>query len=194
MTFVEIRDHVLWAKHIHGSNNAALNARIENLAEGELIKLTVDGVTGMWCGMDDGSDGWPTPGIKPIGVARKHWQGLQDQRGEIVEIAVAEKFDSDFRGALVRGGHTVITEGETGYEQPRNAEGAGDRREGAGPVTKKKEVCPECGYVFKGNGWEGIDAHWRSKHEHVMTYTNAWPLIRNGQWAAMRERFKKSTL
>jgi len=28
--------------------------------------------------------------------------------------------------------------------------------------------CPECGHVFQGNGWDGIDAHWRAKHEHVM--------------------------
>jgi len=25
--------------------------------------------------------------------------------------------------------------------------------------------CPECGHVFKGIGWGGIDAHWRANHE-----------------------------
>lgn len=35
-------------------------------------------------------------------------------------------------------------------------------------------VCPECGYVFKGNGWDGIDAHWRSRHESVMRYEHFW--------------------
>lgn len=35
-------------------------------------------------------------------------------------------------------------------------------------------ICPECGHVFQGNGWDGIDAHWRSKHEHVMTYRDFW--------------------
>ena len=42
---------------------------------------------------------------------------------------------------------------------------------------QKKErprVCPECGHVFAGNGWDGIDAHWRSKHEHIMPYKNFW--------------------
>ncbi len=41
----------------------------------------------------------------------------------------------------------------------------------------KKEIpkerprrCPRCGHVFQGIGWEGIDAHWRAKHEDVMTY------------------------
>jgi hypothetical protein len=35
-------------------------------------------------------------------------------------------------------------------------------------------VCPECGHVFKGNGWDGIDAHWRSQHEGVMMYEHFW--------------------
>jgi hypothetical protein len=35
-------------------------------------------------------------------------------------------------------------------------------------------ICPECGHVFKGNGWDGIDAHWRAKHERVMTYEALW--------------------
>ena len=43
-------------------------------------------------------------------------------------------------------------------------------------------VCPECGYRFRGNGWDGIDAHWRAKHESVMTYTEAWPLIKAGAY------------
>lgn len=43
-------------------------------------------------------------------------------------------------------------------------------------------ICPECGYRFRGNGWDGIDAHWRSKHELVMTYAKAWPLIKAGAY------------
>ena len=35
-------------------------------------------------------------------------------------------------------------------------------------------VCPECSHIFQGNGWEGIDAHWRSKHESVMRYEDFW--------------------
>ncbi len=34
--------------------------------------------------------------------------------------------------------------------------------------------CPECGHVFQGNGWDGIDAHWRAKHESVMPYKDFW--------------------
>jgi hypothetical protein len=25
--------------------------------------------------------------------------------------------------------------------------------------------CPVCDHVFRGNGWDGIDAHWKAKHE-----------------------------
>jgi uncharacterized protein with PIN domain len=45
------------------------------------------------------------------------------------------------------------------------------------------KVCPECRHVFKGNGWDGIDAHWRSKHEDVMSYEDAWPLLRSGKYS-----------
>jgi hypothetical protein len=52
-----------------------------------------------------------------------------------------------------------------------------------GIVTPEKKICPECGHVFKGNGWDGIDAHWRSKHEDVMPYEEAWPLLRDGNYS-----------
>ena len=31
-------------------------------------------------------------------------------------------------------------------------------------ITKPK-VCPLCEHVFNGKGWEGIDAHYKAKHE-----------------------------
>jgi hypothetical protein len=37
-----------------------------------------------------------------------------------------------------------------------------------------KRTCPECGHVFKGNGWDGIDAHWRKNHENIMPYEEFW--------------------
>ncbi len=42
--------------------------------------------------------------------------------------------------------------------------------------------CPECGHVFQGNGWDGIDAHWRSKHENIMPYEDAWPMLREDKY------------
>ena len=45
-----------------------------------------------------------------------------------------------------------------------------------------RRVCPECQHVFKGSGWGGIDAHWRARHEDVMLFEEAWPLIKAGQY------------
>jgi len=43
-------------------------------------------------------------------------------------------------------------------------------------------MCPECGYRFRGKGFDGIDAHWRAKHERLMPYGVAWPLIKSGMY------------
>jgi len=40
--------------------------------------------------------------------------------------------------------------------------------------NKLPRICPLCDHVFQGNGWNGIDAHWRSKHEKFMPYTEFW--------------------
>jgi len=82
--FVEIRDHALWLKHIHG-NNELKNALIK-LEEGQLAHLVIDGVKGVWVKMADGKDGRPTPGIKAIGPAKTHWHSLQNRRGDLVTI------------------------------------------------------------------------------------------------------------
>ena len=91
MSVVEIRDYSLWPKHIHG--NEVLKERLVNLDEGELIELVVDGVRGMWKKMDIGKDGRPTPGIKALGIAREHWHGLQNRRGDLVNIKEVRRAD-----------------------------------------------------------------------------------------------------
>ena len=35
-------------------------------------------------------------------------------------------------------------------------------------------ICPECMHIFQGHGWDGIDAHWRARHEVVMPYASFW--------------------
>ena len=49
----------------------------------------------------------------------------------------------------------------------------------AGSGTTK--ACPECGYVFRGGTWGGIDAHWKADHNHIMPYKEAWPIIKAGR-------------
>ena len=52
------------------------------------------------------------------------------------------------------------------------------------PVGAAGKVCPECGHQFKGKGFDGIDAHWRAKHEVIMPYAKAWPLIKSGGYSS----------
>jgi predicted nuclease with RNAse H fold len=35
-------------------------------------------------------------------------------------------------------------------------------------------ICPECGHIFGGTTWGGIDAHWKSRHHAVMPYEQFW--------------------
>ena len=58
------------------------------------------------------------------------------------------------------------------------------KKPSAEDAGESQKVCPECGHVFQGNGWDGVDAHWRSKHEDIMPYEEAWPLLRDGKYAA----------
>lgn len=41
------------------------------------------------------------------------------------------------------------------------------------PVESPRQ-CPACDKVFAGKGWGGIDAHWKGKHNDVMTYEAFW--------------------
>ena len=58
------------------------------------------------------------------------------------------------------------------------------KKPSAEDAGESQKVCPECGHVFQGNGWDGVDAHWRSKHEDAMPYEEAWPLLRDGKYPA----------
>jgi hypothetical protein len=43
-----------------------------------------------------------------------------------------------------------------------------------GTPAQGPRICPLCGHQFQGNGWDGIDAHWRSQHQGIMTYEQFW--------------------
>jgi hypothetical protein len=52
------------------------------------------------------------------------------------------------------------------------AQGCPSCRKGI-PVDGRRQ-CPECAQVFRGPGWSGIDAHWRSRHSERMSYEEFW--------------------
>jgi hypothetical protein len=68
-----------------------------------------------------------------------------------------------------------VTAGDPSTQELRRLPAAMSDR--TGPDRK---VCPECGHEFKGAGFDGIDAHWRAKHEAIMPYRKAWPLVKAG--------------
>lgn len=88
MAQVTVAGVVLWAKHIHGDG---LAERVTALPGGHVVRLTVDGVAGDWRKMDDGCDGRPTPGLRPLGDIKAVWRDLyMRRRGATVALEAAE--------------------------------------------------------------------------------------------------------
>jgi len=46
--------------------------------------------------------------------------------------------------------------------------------------TEDKKICPDAG--ISSRAVDGIDAYWRSKHEDIMPYQDAWPLLKSGKY------------
>jgi hypothetical protein len=89
MASTTVSDFVIWAKHIH--DDPELVQRVLSMWAGETIHLEVDGVRGVWRKMDDGADGRPTSGIRPVGAAQEVWRYLyRRRRGEVVTILPLE--------------------------------------------------------------------------------------------------------
>ena len=82
MAYVEIRDHAVWIKHVHG--DAPLAELLLSMRAGDIVELEIDGHVGTWRKMDNGKDGRPTPGLRPLGKARVAWLKQQERRGELV--------------------------------------------------------------------------------------------------------------
>ncbi len=84
---VEVRDHALWTKQIQRDDT--LKATLNGSRGRNRIELEVDGFRGTWQKMEDGKDGRPTTGIKPMGPAQAHWHTLlQNRLGDVAAIAV----------------------------------------------------------------------------------------------------------
>ena len=87
MTHTTVSDFVIWAKHLAG----APRERVLALRPGELLTLRIDGVPGSWRKMEDGKDGRPTLGVRPIGSAAQFWRRLyRERRGETVAVEVSD--------------------------------------------------------------------------------------------------------
>jgi hypothetical protein len=77
----------MWTKHIHGQPKLA--RQLEQLAQGQTIRLRINGVSGVWEKMRNRPDGSPTPGLRPVGEVAEFWRNLfEKRRGELVELAL----------------------------------------------------------------------------------------------------------
>lgn len=98
--------------------------------------------------------------------------------------------DARFRAAVQAG----MPVGEAGLFAVNREEREAALLPGMGPDEQKhggqkqagrkieEKVCPVCGHRFRGRGWDGIDAHWRARHEAILPYERAWPLLRSGRY------------
>ncbi|WP_374469921.1 hypothetical protein [Phenylobacterium sp.] len=85
---IQLRDHVIWISHIRGDDE--LKSWLTSVPAGALIELELDGWRAAWRKMDDGKDGRPTSGFKPVGGAEVRWNELQSERGRWMSLRLCE--------------------------------------------------------------------------------------------------------
>ena len=91
MKDAEITDFVVWFKNIH---SADLLRHLNALAPEEELTLLADNIVGPWQRMKSGTDGRPTPGIKPVGPMKKVWSDwFRTRRGERITLRTVNLAD-----------------------------------------------------------------------------------------------------
>jgi hypothetical protein len=89
---VRIADNSIWLKHIEQDD--PLRERLRSLRPGQTVDLEVAGVVGRWARMNDGRDGRPTEGLRPIESMKTVWTKLQKDRGKVVGVRQVTSADS----------------------------------------------------------------------------------------------------
>jgi hypothetical protein len=86
MSTVEISDHCLWFKHIHGEPE--FMDRLSSLKEGDTVILKIGEKSGAWTRMAQGKNASATPGLRPACDTTKDWGNEQfsTRKGETVSI------------------------------------------------------------------------------------------------------------
>jgi hypothetical protein len=52
---------------------------------------------------------------------------------------------------------------------------------------KDAKKCPECEHEFKAT--DGMElAHWKAKHDQIMRYEEAWPLIKSETYVGQAQK------
>lgn len=103
---------------------------------------------------------------------------VAEVRGEVLTCGVASRSAIPEQYPLLRtmqlshsGYHRVVSSPTKAVRAPgRDRAGQSCLCCSAGTPLGGPRQCPVCGHSFRGHGWNGIDAHWRSKHEDVARY------------------------
>ena len=85
-------DDAIWLKHISADANAI--ALLRQIPAGTCLRLEVEGVSGVWQRMADGTDGRPTFGLKPIGDTLGFWKTMKPRRGERLAFKIIDPRDN----------------------------------------------------------------------------------------------------
>jgi hypothetical protein len=133
-------------------------------------------------------------GVLPS-IPRVRWFTLVDADDALIDraeqfarrLSEIEKCKAD----VVHGVESIATSPEKPHAAAAKAPVSMQSRITQPPPTtgqsgRVANVCPECGHQFKGHGFDGIDAHWRARHEAVLPYREAWPLIKFGNYRRSR--------
>lgn len=102
MVNMEIRDDVIWIKHLRDDDR--LFSVVNTLEQNEKITLLVDGRPVGFRKMVDGKDGRPTPGLKADDSFKEFWKSLQPRRGEFIRVGLANEqmLDDPYLAAVSR--------------------------------------------------------------------------------------------
>lgn len=91
---------------------------------------------------------------------------------QLIGVPIDMTWMQDARRIEVTTDEQILSD-QSGTRHPRIGTPAND-------VSPPGKRCPECGHLFRGKGWGGMDAHWRANHEAIMPYKEAWEIIKAG--------------
>ena len=109
------------------------------------------------------------------------WLSYADRDGSLAALLKPDLSPPERARAQVEGWILGVTEAKLRTRKNTVRHYASDGHRLVRPDNPANaRVCPECGHVFRGGTWGGIDAHWNALHGKIMPYADAWLIIRAG--------------
>jgi hypothetical protein len=93
-------DDAIWLKNVNADHNTI--ALLRQLPGGARIKIEVEGTQGEWERMQDGRDGRPTLGLKPVGRTLDFWKSMKPRRGEHLDFKIIDPRDTYLEAVQAR--------------------------------------------------------------------------------------------